>query len=40
MHDNIAKKHSKSLVIRTGKTTDLMAYNFSRYDPFIKSGPF
>ena len=28
MHDNIAKKHSKSLVIRTGKTTDHMAFKF------------
>ena len=28
MHDNIAKKHSKSLVISTGKTTDHMAYKF------------
>ena len=27
MHDNIAKKHSKSLVIPTGKTTDHMAFN-------------
>ena len=26
MHDNIAKKHSKSLVILTGKTTDHMAF--------------
>ena len=28
MHDNIAKKHSKFLVIPTGKTTDHMALNF------------
>ena len=28
MHDNIAKKHSKSLVIPTGKTTDHMAFKF------------
>ena len=28
MHDNIAKKCSKSLVIRTGKTTDHMAFKF------------
>ena len=28
MHDNIAKKHSKSLVIPAGKTTDHMAFNF------------
>ena len=28
MHDNIAKKRSKSLVIRTGKTTDHMAFKF------------
>ena len=28
MHDNIAKKHSKSLVIPTGKTTDHMAIKF------------
>ena len=26
MHDNIAKKRSKSLVMRTGKTTDHMAF--------------
>ena len=26
MHNNIAKKHSKSLVIPTGKTTDHMAF--------------
>ena len=26
MHNNIAKKHSKSLVIHTGKTTDHMAF--------------
>ena len=26
MHDNIAKKRSKSLVIPTGKTTDHMAF--------------
>ena len=26
MHDNIAKKRSKSLVIPTGKTTDRMAF--------------
>ena len=41
MHDNIAKKRSKSLVIPTGKTTDHMAFKFfSGYYPFIKSGPF
>ena len=28
MHDNIAKKCSKSLVIPTGKTTDHMAFKF------------
>ena len=28
MHDNIAKKHSKSLVILTGKTTGHMAFKF------------
>ena len=28
MHDNIAKKHSKSLVIPTGQTTDYMAFKF------------
>ena len=28
MHDNIAKKRSKSLVIPTGKTTDHMAFKF------------
>ena len=28
MHNNIAKKRSKSLVIPTGKTTDHMAFNF------------
>ena len=28
MHDNIAKKHSKSLVIHKGKTTDHMAFKF------------
>ena len=28
MHDNIAKKRSKSLVIPTGKTTGHMAFNF------------
>ena len=28
MHDNIAKKRSKSLVIPTGKTTDHMTFNF------------
>ena len=28
MHDNIAKKHSKSLVIPTGKITDHMAFKF------------
>ena len=28
MHNNIAKKCSKSLVIPTGKTTDHMAFNF------------
>ena len=28
MHDNIAKKCSKSLVIPTGKTTDHMALKF------------
>ena len=28
MHDNIAKKPSKSLVIPTGKTTDHMALKF------------
>ena len=26
MHDNIAEKHSKSLVIPIGKTTDHMAF--------------
>ena len=28
MYNNIAKKHSKSLVIPTGKTIDLMAFKF------------
>ena len=28
MHDNIAKKCSKSFVIPTGKTTDHMAFKF------------
>ena len=28
MHDNITKKRSKSLVIPTGKSTDLMAFKF------------
>ena len=28
MHDNIAKKCSKSLVIPTGKTTDRMGFKF------------
>ena len=28
MHDNIATKCSKSLVIPTGKTTDYMAFKF------------
>ena len=28
MHDNIAKKRSKSLVIPTGKTTNHMAFKF------------
>ena len=28
MHDNIAKKCSKSLVIPTGKSTDCMAFKF------------
>ena len=28
MHNNIAKKCSKSLVIPTGKTTDHMAFKF------------
>ena len=28
MHDNIAKKCSKSLVIPTGKATDHMAFKF------------
>ena len=28
MHNNIAKKRSKSLFIPTGKTTDHMAFNF------------
>ena len=28
MHDNIAKKRSKSLVIPTGKTIDHMAFKF------------
>ena len=28
MHHNIAKKHSKSLVIPTGKSTDNMAFKF------------
>ena len=42
MHDNIAKKRSKSLVIPTGKTTDCMAFKFfpDTIHPFIKSGPF
>ena len=41
MHDNIAKKRSKSLVMLTGKTTDHMAFNFFLdIIPFIKSGPF
>ena len=28
MHDDIAKKHSKYLVLPTGKSTDHMAFNF------------
>ena len=28
MHNNITKKHSKSLVIPTGKTTDHMPFKF------------
>ena len=28
MHDNIAEKHSKSLVIPIGKTTDHVAFKF------------
>ena len=28
MHNNITKKHSKSLVIPTGKTTDHIAFTF------------
>ena len=28
MHDNIAKKRSKSLVIPTGKATDRMTFKF------------
>ena len=28
MHNNTAKKHSKSLVIPTGKTIDHMAFKF------------
>ena len=28
MHDNITKKHSKSLVMPTEKTTDHMAFKF------------
>ena len=28
MHDNIAKKHSKSLVISTGETNDHMAFKY------------
>ena len=28
MHDNIAKKRSKSLVIATGRTTDHMVFKF------------
>ena len=28
MHDNFTNKHSKSLVISTGKTTDHMAFKF------------
>ena len=28
MHDNIAKKQSKSLVIPSGKTTNYMAFKF------------
>ena len=28
MYDNITKKHSKYLVIPTGKTTDYMAFKF------------
>ena len=28
MYDNVAKKHSKSLVIPTGKTADHMAFKF------------
>ena len=31
MHDNIAKKRSKSLVILRGKTTDHMAFKFLPY---------
>ena len=40
MHDNIAKKRSKSLVIPTGKPLIIRPSNFSRYYPFIKRGPF
>ena len=29
MHENIARKHLKSLVIPIGKTTDHMAFKFS-----------
>ena len=36
MHDNIAKKASKSLVISTGKTTDHMV----RYYPLLKVDHF
>ena len=36
MHDNIAKKRSKSLVIPTGKTTDHMAFKFFQILHFYK----
>ena len=38
MHNNIAKKCSKSLIIPTGKPLIIQPSNFSRYYPFVKSG--
>ena len=41
MHDNIANKRSKSLVIPTGKTTDHMAFKcFSDTILLLKVDPF
>ena len=39
MHNNITKKHSKSLVIPTGKSTDHMAFKFFP-DTFLKVDRF